>query len=64
MARINKTVYRFDWVNGYTKQMTLSRSFVTLEAAQKFAEGKQTIGIYRNKGRFVVEWIKIIDNNG
>ena len=64
MGRMNKTAH-YGGYSGepFTKVRTLSRSFQTLEAAQKFAEGKQVIDIYRNKGRFVVEWIKIIDNN-
>ena len=37
---------------------TLSRSFDTLEEAKKFAEGKDTVDIYKSKGRYKVEWLK------
>ena len=58
MARMNKTVRWFDWERGdYTKR-TLTRSFETLEAANAFANGKDVRDIYRNKGRYVVEWVK------
>ena len=57
MGRMNKTAY----YGGYggeplTKVRTLSRSFDTLEAAQKFAEGKRVTDIYRAGGKFKVEW--------
>lgn len=48
-------------------ERTLKRSFPTLEAAQKFANGKflRWGDIYRSKGKFVVEWVKIIpDHDG
>ena len=57
MARFGKNAY----YGGYggeplTKVRTLSRSFDTLEAAQKFAEGKKVVDIYRAGGKFKVEW--------
>lgn len=58
-----KTAYRFDWVNGFTKVKVLSRSFDTLEEANRFAEGKQSTDVYKSKGRFKVEWVKVVDNN-
>lgn len=59
-----KTTYRLDWVNGYTKARRLSRSFSTLAEAEAFAKGKKNTEIYRSKGKYKVEWVKIIDNNG
>ena len=59
MARMNKTAFRDGY--GYEplkKVQTLSRSFDTLEEANKFAEGKQVTDIYRAAGRFKVEWLK------
>ena len=61
--RFNKTVNGFAWDRGYYTNRTLTRSFDTLEAAQKFAEGKDTQDIYRSKGKYVVEWVKHIDRN-
>lgn len=58
-----KTTYRFDWENGYTKARRLSRSFDTIEEANQFAKGKPNADIYKTKGRYKVEWVKIIDNN-
>ena len=57
MGRMNKTAH----YGGYSgivpyKVRELSRSFDTLEAAQKFAEGKRVIDIYRAGGKFKVEW--------
>lgn len=43
-------------IDFHVEQRTLSRSFDTLEAAQKFAEGKDVRDIYRAHGRFKVEW--------
>ena len=60
---MSKTTYRFDWENGYTIVKRLSRSFDSLDEAARFAEGKLDSGIYLSKGRYKVEWIKIIDNN-
>ena len=45
-------------VDHHVEQRTLSRSFDTLEAAQKFAEGKDVRDIYRAHGRYKVEWVK------
>ena len=61
--RFNKTVNGFSWERGYYTDRTLTHSFQTLEAAQKFAEGKDVLDIYRKGGRFVVEWVKHIDRN-
>ena len=58
MGRIGKTAQGFNWTEGQYTRRTLTRSFDTLEAAQKFAEGKDTRDIYRAHGRFVVEWVK------
>ena len=63
MARISKTLYRYDERRGFIIVKTLSRSFDTIEEARRFAEGKQVTDIYRFKGRFRVEWKKTIDNN-
>lgn len=60
---MNKTAYRFDWENGYTKSRRLSRSFETREAAEAFAEGKHGTEIYVSKGKYKVEWIKTTGNN-
>ena len=60
---MSNTTYRFDWESGYTKVRRLTRSFETLDEAKRFAEGKQDVDIFRSKGRFVVKWIKVIDNN-
>lgn len=57
------TTIKFDWANGYTKWRVLSRSFDSVEEANRFAEGKQIIDVYKSKGRYKVEWLKIIDNN-
>lgn len=49
----------------YYIERTLHRSFATLEEANRFAAGKSVNDIYRSKGKFVVEWIKIIpDHDG
>lgn len=55
---MNKTAYYHDWAKGHYKVRTLSRSFDTLEAAERFSEGKQVTDIYRKKGRYTVEWTK------
>ena len=60
---MNKTTYRFDWQNGYTKERELSRSFETLEEAEQFAEGKRVADIYRCRGKYKVVWVKVVDNN-
>ena len=56
-----KTVNCFDLEHGYYTRKVLTRSFQTLEAAEKFAEGKDVRDIYRNKGKYVVEWVKMIE---
>ena len=61
--RFNKTVNGFSWDRGYYTERTLTRSFQTLEAAQKFADGKDVRDVYRKNGKFVVEWVKHIDRN-
>ena len=52
----------------HIEQRTMHRSFDTLEAAQKFAEGKDVRDIYRVHGRFKVEYVNTIrvdyDENG
>ena len=53
----------FTWERGYYTERTLTRNFPTLEAAQKFAEGKDVKDIYRRNGKFVVEWVKTIVND-
>lgn len=58
MTRINHTGYYHDWSVGDYKVRRLSRSFETLEEAQRFADGKDGVDIYRCKGKFKVEWIK------
>lgn len=60
---MRKTTYRFDFENGYTITKRLSRSFDSLEEAQMFSENKMNADIYKSKGRYKVEWIKIINNN-
>jgi hypothetical protein len=57
------TIYRFDWAHGHTIEKYLSRSFDTLEEAQRFAEGKRVVDIYISKGRYKVQWVNVIDNN-
>ena len=56
---MKKTTHRFDWVNGYTTAKRLSRSFNTIEEAVAFAEGRQAADIYKSKGKYKVEWIKV-----
>lgn len=56
-TRTRKTKYYLE--SGMIKR-TLTRSFDTLEAAEKFASGKVVIDIYRFRNRFRVEWIKTI----
>ena len=46
-------------IEGHTEHRYLTRSFETLEAAQKFAAGKTVFDIFRRRGRFVVEYEKI-----
>ena len=62
VGRINKTGF----YGGYggeplTKVRTLSRSFKTLEAAKKFAEGKLVTDIYMVGGKFKVEWLNVTE---
>lgn len=63
MARIRKTSHYYSDRKGYYTVRELTRSFDTLEAAEKFAEGKQVLDIYKENGRFKVQWLKEIDNN-
>ena len=58
MGRINKTRTYSGWEEPPHKRRELSRSFDTLEAAERFAEGKQVTDIYRKHGKFTVVWIK------
>lgn len=60
---MRKTTYRFDLENGYTIARRLSRSFDSLEEAREFSKGKVNSDIYKSKGRYKVEWIKVVDNN-
>lgn len=53
-----KTKYKFNWKNGAYKEKTLSRSFDTLEEANKFADGKDVVDVYKSKGKIKVEWKK------
>ena len=59
----HKTSFRFDWAHGHYMVRTLTRSFDTLEAAQRFANGKDVNDIFRRKGKYVVEWFKTIYEN-
>ena len=58
-----KTSTRFTWEDGYQKRRFLSRSFKTLEDAEKFAEGKLNVDIYKSKGLYKVSWLKITSLN-
>ena len=58
MGRINKTSYYSRTGLPAFKRRELSRSFDTLEAAQKFAEGKNVFDICKSHGRFKVIWFK------
>ena len=58
---MRKTVRGFDWERGSYTRKVLTRSFPTLDAAQKFAEGKDVQDIYRSKCKYVVEWVKMIE---
>lgn len=56
--KMKKTTIKFDWSEGYVKTRILSRSFETLQEAEKFAQGKDIMDIYISKGKYKVEWIK------
>ena len=56
---MKKTIQRFDWATGHTVARRLSRSFKTLAEAETFAAGKQSTEIYKSKGLYKVEWVKI-----
>ena len=64
MGRINKTGH-YGGVGGVVphKIRELSRSFDTLEAAQKFSEGKNVFDICKSKGRYKVIWFKTVEFN-
>ena len=34
-----------------------------MEQAQRFAENKRNADIFKSKGRYTVEWLKVVDNN-
>ncbi len=55
-------------IDHHIELLTLHRSFDTLEAAERFAQGKDVVDIYRAKGRFKVKYHKIkrvdYDENG
>ena len=42
----------------HIEQRTIHRSFDTLEAAQAFVDGKDTVDIYRVHGRYKVEYVQ------
>ena len=44
-------------IDFHVEENTYSRSFDTLEAARKFAKGKDVRDIYKINGRFKVEWV-------
>lgn len=54
---MSKTTWKFDGRLAI-KSQRFTRCFDTLEAAQKFAKGKDVLDIYRAKGKFCVEWVK------
>ncbi len=60
---MSETRNRFSWLDGWTTEKTLSRSFGTLAEAEAFSRGKNVVDIYRTLGKFKVEWLKTIDNN-
>ena len=45
-------------IDYHVEEVTLSRSFDTLEQAKAFAEGKDVRDIYKAHGRFKVEYVK------
>lgn len=56
---MKKTIIQFDWENGYYKVRTLSRTFATLEEAERFSRNKEVTDIYCvGGGKYKVEWIK------
>ena len=46
-------------IDHHVERITMHRSFDTLEAARKFAEGKTVVDIYRSNGRIKVEYLKV-----
>lgn len=58
------TLHRFDWEHGATKARILHRSFASLDAAERFAKGKDVKDIYKSAGKFRVEWIKTTREDG
>lgn len=42
----------------------LSKSFDTLEDAERFASGKNVLDIFRSKGKYKVLWIKKMTHIG
>ena len=55
-----KTYFRGGYGGKPTEMVrTLTRSFDTLEDANKFSEGKAVRDIFTKNGRFVVEWVKV-----
>lgn len=57
--RMRKTSYSHRFGEPWKKTRLLSRSFDTLEEATRFAEGKKITDIYKSKGRYKVEWLKV-----
>lgn len=55
--RLCKTRY---YIESGMKKRVLTRSFDTLEKAEKFACGKTVLDIYKINNRFKVEWVKTI----
>lgn len=57
---MNRTAH-YGGIGGGPQHMirTLTRSFDTLEAAQKFAEGKRGADVFKRRGRYAVEWQKV-----
>ena len=58
----HKTTWFVDDDGRHKIRRVLTRSFDTLEEAERFAEGKDVRDIFRSKGRFKVEWIKVTIN--
>ena len=61
MGRINKTGH-YGGCGGVApyNRRELSRSFDTLEAAQRFAKGKEGTDVFKAHGRYKVTWIKTV----
>lgn len=53
-----RTSHGFSWKEGSYKLRELTRSFDTLEEAERFAVGKTDTDIFMSNGRYKVKWIK------